>query len=136
LRTRTDHQGEDHWETRSARNDAAMLAWEAGDLALLDEIGGPLETLEPLAPKAGAEARSAKDRRFRSGIILINETDRDLAVYWINETGSPQQRGTVPAHGSQARSSAPNQVWKVGETVFVTKQRPGTATVSVPTGSG
>ena len=66
LRTRIEHQGEDHWETVSARNDAAILAWEVGDLARLEELIGSLETLVPLTPEARGNARSAKDRRFRS----------------------------------------------------------------------
>ena len=65
-----------------------------------------------------------------TGIVFINETDRDLDCYWINENGRPLRRGTVPAHSSSARSSAPRQAWQLGDAVFVTKEVPATATVS------
>jgi tetratricopeptide (TPR) repeat protein len=125
-----EHQGEDHPRTVSARNDAAMLAWQAGYPARTEELVGPLGVLEPLTQEGQTGLTSTKGETLRSGIVFVNRTDRDLDFYWINWEGLPRHRGTVPARTSVARSSGPRQAWKFGETVFLATEHPSTATVS------
>ena len=98
--------------------------------ARTEELVGPLGVLEPLTQEGQTGLTSTKGETLRSGIVFVNQTDRDLDYYWINWEGVLRHRGTVPARTSAARGSGPRQVWKFGETVFVATEHPSTATVS------
>ena len=128
---------------------------EWNNLAGSEEHAATLEALRAVAPKSFAARVPAKDSSLPKlewqatdglapaskpdgdsfDIVLVNQREDPVDLYWMNRQGKPRSSGSIPAGWRIHRSTRPGSVWFVTQSqgkslgYFVVGDRSALATI-------